>query len=134
MSGNGRWLCTALAGPCAIAVTGVVLAVTPSESVPLTEPVAASAAPSRIPATASFPFDLYTHCGIDEALIGSVHFEADEPLIGEAISAPPGWGNPYQRGTMTLVSPDRAVFRDDSGHEVRFHSRPGATGFKRTCD
>lgn len=134
MSGSGRWFFTALAGAFSIAITGVVLAVTPPENTPLIEPVAASPAPTSIPATASFPFELYTHCGVDEALVHGIYFEADEPLIGVAISAPPGWDNPYQRGTMTWESPDRAVFRDDRGHEVGFHARPGATGFKRICD
>lgn len=82
----------------------------------------------------ALPYELYTHCGVDEALVDGIYFEADRPLIGEASSAPPGWDNPYQRGTMTLPEPGRAVFRDDRGHEVTFHSRPGATGFKRLCD
>lgn len=35
---------------------------------------AATASPVR-----SVPFDLYTHCGIDEALVGTVYFEAETP-------------------------------------------------------
>jgi hypothetical protein len=77
-----------------------------------------------------FPFDLYTHCGIDEAQIGDVFFEAEKPIQDPAT----GFDNPYQKGTMTLLSPSRAVFKDDKGHVVYFHARPGAVEFKRICD
>jgi hypothetical protein len=76
-------------------------------------------------------YNLYTHCGIDEAVIGGTYFEAEVP-IPEPL--PANWGNPYQPGEMALLSPDRAVFRDEHGHEVRFRARPGATGFKHLCD
>ncbi len=132
-----RRLVPVLAAATAVAVVIVGVALTFSRS--STEPAVpsidtSSTAPSPAPAGRSFPFDLYTHCGVDEALIEGVYFEADVPQIGVARSAPPGWDNPYQRGTITLLGPDRAVFRDESGHEVWLHSRPGATGFKLTCD
>ncbi|MGW0117858.1 hypothetical protein [Streptomyces sp. NPDC003327] len=81
----------------------------------------------------AIPFDLYTHCGIDEARIGSTYFEAVTPLSDGSGNPPEGWGNPTQRGTMTLKSDKEAVFTDDAGHEVAFRARPGATGFKRIC-
>lgn len=93
--------------------------------------------PAPPPLTAQaevMPYDLYTHCGVDEAKIGAVYFEAESPLIGTARSAPPGWGNPEQPGTMTLLSSDRVVFHDDLGHEVFFRARPGATTPKLICD
>ena len=74
------------------------------------------------------PYQLYTHCGIDEARIGNRYFEAVHPL-----SDGQGWGNPYQQGTMTLISPAEAVFRDSVGHQVQFRLRPGATAFKHLC-
>jgi hypothetical protein len=47
---------------------------------------------------------------------------------------------PYQlythcgiEGTMTLLSPAEAVFRDHAGHQVQFRLRPGATAFKHLC-
>jgi hypothetical protein len=76
------------------------------------------------------PFELYTHCGIDEAKIGDAFYEAETPIPGP----PYDWGNPYQTGTMTLVSTSTVVFRDNIGHEVSFRLRPGATEFKRICD
>ncbi|WP_181771445.1 hypothetical protein [Amycolatopsis pittospori] len=115
------WISAALA---ALATVGVLTALPRSEVLPEHLPVAV------FPAERSFPFELYTHCGVDEALVEGVYFEADLPLAGP----PPEWGNPYQQGTMTLPKPGRAVFRDSLGHEVVFHARPGATGFKRICE
>jgi hypothetical protein len=87
---------------------------------------AAAAGPAR-------PYQLYTHCGIDEARIGNRYFEAVHPLSDGQGNPPPGWGNPYQPGTMTLLSTAEAVFRDHAGHQVQFRLRPGATGFKHLC-
>ncbi|RBY93611.1 hypothetical protein DQ237_17440 [Blastococcus sp. TF02-8] len=85
------------------------------------------------PAISPMPFQLYTHCGIDEANIGGIWFEAERPHVME-YGPPDGWGNPYQAGTMTMISPTEAVFRDDAGHEVRFRVRPGATEPKILCN
>ncbi|MER7950545.1 hypothetical protein ABTY59_24470 [Streptomyces sp. NPDC096079] len=85
------------------------------------------------PSARTMPYDLYTHCGIDEALIGSTYFEAETPLSDGSGNPPEGWGNPSQRGSMTLTSDTEAVFTDDAGHEVRFRARPGARGFKHIC-
>lgn len=96
-----------------------------------------TAVPSRPAATtvgSAQPYRLYTHCGIDEARIGSRYFEAVHPLSDGQGNPPAGWGNPFQQGTMMLLSPSRAVFRDDAGHHVQFRLRPGATSFKRLCD
>jgi hypothetical protein len=79
------------------------------------------------------PYQLYTHCGIDEARIGNRYFEAVHPLSDGPGNPPPGWGNPYQQGTMTLLSPAEAVFRDDAGHQVQFRLRPGAITFEHLC-
>ena len=79
------------------------------------------------------PYQLYTHCGINEARIGNRYFEAVHPLSDGQGNPPPGWGNPYQQGTMTLLPPAGAVFRDHAGHQVQFRLRPGATAFKHLC-
>ena len=79
------------------------------------------------------PYQLYTHCGIDEARIGDQYFEAVHPLSDGHGNPPPGWGNPYQQGTMTLLPPAGAVFRDRAGHQVRFRLRPSAETFKHVC-
>ncbi|SEC70443.1 hypothetical protein SAMN05216483_2232 [Streptomyces sp. 2131.1] len=85
------------------------------------------------PSGRAVPFDLYTHCGIDEARIGSTYFVAETPLSDGSGNPPEGWGNPTQRGTMTLKSDSEAVFTDDAGHEVHFRARQGASAFKRLC-
>jgi hypothetical protein len=82
------------------------------------------ALPSPVEVGVAYPFDLYTHCGIDGADIGGVWFAPDPPLDEDASSWPAGWGNPYQRGTLTLVSADEAVFRDDTGYELRLRAVP----------
>ena len=94
------------------------------------------AAPSRTAAAtagSARPYLLYTHCGIDEARIGNRYFEALHPLSDGSGNPPTGWGNPYQKGTVTLLSPAKAVFRDDAGHQVLFRLRRGATSFKHLC-
>ncbi|MFJ2111775.1 MULTISPECIES: hypothetical protein [unclassified Streptomyces] len=85
------------------------------------------------PTGRTIPFDLYTHCGIDEARVGSTYFEATTPLSDGSGNPPEGWDNPTQRGTMTLKSESEAVFTDDAGHEVSFRARPGANALKRLC-
>jgi hypothetical protein len=94
-----------------------------------------SAPPPATSASAanSMPYDLYTHCGIDEARINGRFYEAVKPLSDGNSNPPPGWGNPYQHGTMTLASPSEAVFTDNAGHRVVFKVRAGATGFKHVC-
>ncbi|HEV2374859.1 MAG TPA: hypothetical protein VGS19_22205 [Streptosporangiaceae bacterium] len=79
------------------------------------------------------PYQLLTHCGIDEARIGSRYFEAVHPLSDGQGNPPAGWGNPVQQGTITLLSRTEALFRDHAGHLVLFRLRPGATTFKHLC-
>jgi hypothetical protein len=125
-----------LAAAATVLVAGVivVVAATPPEPEP-TPPAAPTPVLTPTPTPVTLPnFALLTHCGVDEAKIGDRFYQAETPLIGPARSAPPGWDNPYQEGTMTLTSPASAVFRDHLGHEVRFRLRPGATEFKQLCD
>ncbi|MFC9705615.1 hypothetical protein ACFTWD_33560 [Streptomyces sp. NPDC056943] len=103
---------------------GVVRATPPGRTTPSVQ---------ATPSVRTIPFELYTHCGIDEARIGSTYFEAETPLSDGSGNPPEGWDNPTQRGTMTLKSETEAVFTDDAGHEVKFRARPGASGFKHIC-
>ncbi len=99
-------------------------------------PAAAPAAPGEHATPrvgVPYRFLLLTHCGISEARLGNVYLKADHPLVGTG-NPPDGWSNPYQRGTMTLLSPHHAVFHDDAGHSVRFHARVHAATFERICD
>ncbi|MEJ2852164.1 MULTISPECIES: hypothetical protein [unclassified Saccharothrix] len=105
----------------------------PAPPPPATEQTAATtAAPTTVTGPA-IPYRLYTHCGIDEAKIGDTYYEALTPLHDGAHNPPPGWDNPYQDGTMTLVGDTQAVFRDAKGHEVTFRARPRATAPKQLC-
>jgi hypothetical protein len=121
----------AIAAAAAVVVTaGGAWAVFQSEAPqapPISTPSIAPPAISQQPVV--IPYELYTHCGIDEASVNGIFYEAETP-IPEPLQ---GWGNPYQVGTMTLVSPSEVIFRDDLGHVVRFRARPGATAFKRVC-
>ena len=106
---------------------------------PAAPSTAAQAAKPAAPSTAAAiagsarPYLLYTHCGIDEARIGNRYYQAVHPLSDGHDDPPAGWGNPYQRGTMTLLSPDEAVFRDDAGHQVLFRLQAGARSFQHVC-
>ena len=94
------------------------------------------AAPSRAAAAtvgSARPYSLYTHCGIDEARIDGRYYEAVRPLSDGQGNPPAGWGNPYQDGTMTLLPPDQALFRDNAGHQVLFRLRAGAKSFQHVC-
>ncbi|MEU3690570.1 hypothetical protein [Streptomyces narbonensis] len=110
--------------------TTTVRATPPGQAAP---PAPATPSEPAAPSVQVTPFELYTHCGIDEARIGSTYFEAVTPLSDGSGNPPEGWGNPTQRGTMTLKSTTEAVFTDDAGHEVKFRARPGASSFKRIC-
>jgi hypothetical protein len=114
------------------AVMAVILAACGGPAAPVAGPAGPSATEAAH-AGRPQPYQLYTHCGIDEARIGDRYFEAVHPLSDGQGNPPPGWGNPYQQGTMTLLSPAEAVFRDRAGHQVRFRLRPSATTFKHLC-
>jgi hypothetical protein len=114
------------------ALAGCVAAETPAG-----RPTPPTPAPTTTGAAAypvrTLPYELYTHCGVDEAQIAGHWYEAVEPLSDGNDNPPAGWGNPYQVGTMRLTSPTEAEFRDQAGHAVRFRLRPGATEPKRIC-
>ncbi len=95
------------------------------------EPAATSSAARNVGATS--PYELYTHCGIREALIDKNYYVAS-PVLDDGNGNPPkGWGNPYNSGTMT-VNPDKtADFHDSAAHRAHFVLRPGATTWLQIC-
>ena len=93
-----------------------------------------STRPTPRPKPKPFAYTLYTHCGIDEARIGTRYYRAEQRLSDGSDNPPPGWNNPLQEGTMTVTSATTAIFRDSKGHRVTFRLRVGATGFLRICD
>jgi len=112
-----RWLRAA-----AIAAVPLAAVLAGCESTP--SPAAASPSPTtaaaRTTAPKPVPYDLYTHCGIDYARVGNRYYEATPPLSDGSGNPPPGWDNPYQPGTMTVISPTQVVFIDTAGHRVVF--------------
>lgn len=73
----------------------------------------------------SEPYRLYTHCGIEWTRIHGTFWRAVKPLSDGNGNPPPGWGNPFQQGTLTFTSTTTAVFRSAAG-SVTFH-RTGRT-------
>jgi hypothetical protein len=82
--------------------------------------------PARLEPGVAYPVDLSTHCGVRGIDIGGVWFAADPPLVEPGGNPPAGWGNPDQRGTVTLRTGTEAVFADDAGHAVRLRADEAA--------
>lgn len=77
-------------------------------------------------------YDLYVHCGVREARIGSDYYAAD-PVLDDGNGNPPrGWGNPSQVGTMTVHPEGTAVF---TAGRLRAHFvlRQGAKDWLKIC-
>jgi len=68
-------------------------------------------------------FKVFTHCGVESAHIDGRWWHASPPLYGKAWGPPAGWSEPYQDGTLTLESADRAVF-EALGQRVVFVPAP----------
>jgi len=61
----------------------------------------------------AYPFTLFTHCGLRASLVDFDHGLwdlADAAWIGSNGNPPPGIGNPFQKGAMTLLRSHRARF------------------------
>jgi hypothetical protein len=118
------WLATGdRSGPVDATATGAERADSAAEPSESGSAAAAGAAddlalPSAPELGVAYVVDLYTHCGVYGIDVDGVWFAADSPLVEEGVRPPSGWGDPYQRGTVTLTSADAAVFADDAGHVV----------------
>lgn len=66
-----------------------------------------------------YDYVLYVHCGVQWARIDGDWFET-EPLNDGDANPPPGWGNPYDKGSLTMVDRDTAEYRRDNGETVTF--------------
>jgi hypothetical protein len=71
-------------------------------------------------------YALYTHCGITWAKIRGTFWRAREPSSDGDGNPPPGWGNPYQIGTLELIGAKTPVFRSPAG-QVTFDRTPRTT-------
>lgn len=83
----------------------------------------------RVESGADYRFTVYTHCGLD----GRIEFDGSSwdyagpgaPDDGSG-NPPPGFDNPFDRGTMKLISEDVAEYRSSSGSIVKYRRRDGS--------
>jgi hypothetical protein len=87
-------------------------------------PLAGGTTPSRVQTGHTISYRLFTHCGVHSAEVNGNTFFAQPPLDDGNGNPPPGWGNPFDNGSLTLVDQHTAVFRDSAGHAVTFTDRP----------
>lgn len=80
----------------------------------------------------SQPFSLYTHCGLDNAVIdfaGSLWDPTGQvpapPAGGGDIAPQTGIDDPLDQGTITLTGPDSAAFTAASGVRLDLVQHPG---------
>ena len=96
-------------------------------------PIAAPTTPAQSDRVQAVVFDLYTHCGINNFMAYGKYFARIGGSLSDGSGNPPdGWGNPFQRGTLTL-SGDIAVFRDKLGHVERFKAQKRPVDSRGLC-
>ena len=96
-------------------------------------PIAAPTTPAQSGQVQTVVFDLYTHCGINNFMAYGKYFARIGGSLSDGSGNPPdGWGNPFQRGTLTL-SGDTAVFRDKLGHVERFKAEKRPADSRGLC-
>jgi hypothetical protein len=66
-----------------------------------------------------YDYVLYVHCGVQWARIDGDWFET-EPLNDGNANPPPGWGNPYDKGSLTIVDSNTATYRRDNDETITF--------------
>lgn len=66
-----------------------------------------------------YDYVLYVHCGVQWARIDGDWFET-EPLNDGNANPPPGWGNPFDKGSLTIVDLSTAEYRSDNGETLTF--------------
>lgn len=95
-----------IAAGSALVLAGLVACTGPSLS------PSASSSPSHpsVVVAKYVGFQLTTHCGIRSAVVGGAYYVADPMLSDGRGNPPPGWGNPFQKGVMTVRSDGSAEF------------------------
>jgi hypothetical protein len=79
----------------------------------------------------SYQFQLYTHCGLDWPQTMDFDGSFWDPIgpgpASDGNGNPPaGFGNPIDRGTITLISPTLAQYRSSTGTVMQWRRHPGA--------
>ena len=66
-----------------------------------------------------YEYVLYVHCGVEWARIDGDWYKT-EPLNDGNANPPPGWGNPFDEGSLTIVDRSTAEYRSDNGEMLTF--------------
>lgn len=114
-----------------LVVAPLLVACGPTPPLPTAAPPSSTAGTPTV--SRAVPHALYTHCGIWETRFDGQYWATSPTLPDQTGSAPDGWDDPLQHGTMRRLSATEAQFRDENGHVVMFLLRPGARGFQRVC-
>jgi len=107
-----------------LVIGGVLLAGCASSSPPSAEPLRHRTGPASPVLGTPYPYDLYTHCGIQDAYFENHWWQADSPTQDD----PSKGSNPYTgylAGTMTLISPTAARFAGPHALVATFHPLDG---------
>jgi hypothetical protein len=75
-------------------------------------------------------FQLYTHCGLDWPTAMDFDGSFWDPVSAGPTSdgsgnPPAGYGNPYDQGTITLISPTLTQYRSSTGLVMQWRRHPG---------
>ena len=85
---------------------------------------------ARITLGVPYRFNLYTHCGLDWPpavdFDGSLWDPIGPGAVSDGSGSPPaGYGNPYDQGVMTLISPTLARYRSSGELVIQFSRHAG---------
>jgi hypothetical protein len=75
-----------------------------------------------------YQFGLYTHCGLDWPLamdFDGSFWDPNGPASDRSGNPPAGFGNPYDEGTVTLISPTLAQYRSRTGTMLQWNRHAG---------
>jgi len=78
------------------------------------------------PSVVTTAYRLYTHCGVLYLDLNGTRYYADPPVSDGNGNPGPGWGNPFDNGTVTVVDANTVVFTDPSGNRARFTAHPAS--------
>ena len=95
-----------------------------------------TAAPTTAALSSALPdeqFQLYTHCGINGAMIDGVWWRSASALSDGNGNPPSGWGNPYQSGFLHFLDESMAVFRASNANLSVTLQRTDSTDFPFIC-
>lgn len=138
-----RALLIAVAGLIVMLAAAIIFEVAPSIGQSLPAPVGAIAPQpmgnglyrvfprsGRASVGVSYQIRLFTHCGLDWP--GVLDFDGSfwdpigpGPASDGNANPPVGYGNPYDPGTITLISPALARYRSSSGGVMQWNRHAG---------